>query len=235
MIFFICRRDRVDLRYYPITYWSFATTPSASCNEEVSMTTRLPTGKLDKRSVRKRKRLPQRGFTLVELLVVIGIIALLISILLPSLAAAREQGNTIKCLSNLRQLAQAAAMYTSQNKSYLLPADVADANYPVALPYQDYAETWATILVADGYLKYPPTTSTTNPPMEDNVFRCPSGIMEMSAVTFGSKTLPASRLDAQGAMGVLHTSTRLKPNTHVYCWYGINGCSDTAFRTPYTR
>jgi prepilin-type N-terminal cleavage/methylation domain-containing protein len=81
-----------------------------------------------------RRSRTRAGFTLVELLVVIGIIAILIALILPALSRARESDNRAACLSNLRQLGQAMIIYANQFKDQVPLGHIADEyqwNYTV--------------------------------------------------------------------------------------------------------
>jgi prepilin-type N-terminal cleavage/methylation domain-containing protein len=69
--------------------------------------------------MRKRPFIPARGFTLVELLVVLGLIAVLIGLLLPALTRARAAAAKAACLSNLRQMHQHFHLYAQDNRDYV--------------------------------------------------------------------------------------------------------------------
>src|SRR5947199_5319939 len=105
----------------------------------------------------------RKGFTLIELLVVIGVIALLISMLLPALARARESANTVACASNLRQMGIAMGMYISANKGWAPSArsDAGGGDY--------WCEFLAEYLEA-GFKNVPGAQE----PKKTGIFKCPS-------------------------------------------------------------
>ncbi|MCS7033476.1 MAG: prepilin-type N-terminal cleavage/methylation domain-containing protein [Phycisphaerae bacterium] len=114
----------------------------------------------------------KQAFTLVELLVVIGIIALLIGILIPALSKAQQQAKVTACLSNIRQLTQGWIMYANEYKGSLVWAETLDeANDPdrrdgwvIDVPGNPDTNTRAAI--EKGLLwKYAPAAET---------YRCPA-------------------------------------------------------------
>jgi prepilin-type processing-associated H-X9-DG protein len=110
------------------------------------------------------------AFTLVELLVVIGIIALLIGMLLPVISRAQQASRATKCMSNLRVIAQALFNYSADNRGFVVPA----YNLPFAPGAatnftggpQQPMEGWACILDRDGYVR-------SNAQSESTAFYCP--------------------------------------------------------------
>ena len=177
----------------------------------------------------------RNGFTLVELLVVIGIIALLIAILLPALNKAREQARTVNCLSNLRQLGQANAQYVVTFRGYTVPNDYGSQTGATDAGGHIIDETWFTLFVTQKLIDYPYTTDTSAPPAGGTVLKCPSGLEEFVSNTYLDKSKPDRRKSGDGAKGYLQVSALFDKGRAVFSWYGINGTSSDDLTIPSRR
>jgi prepilin-type processing-associated H-X9-DG protein len=137
---------------------------------------------------------PALGFTIVELLVVIGIIVLLISIAIPALSTAREASRRTVCASNLRQLAQGIFAYATDHDSALpvhhgLQAPTGAAT-PTGQDLWDLAKPTRNVIM--GSPPYAPDLP--GPDARRHIFYCPSNLdRDMDADWFGAQTQLFSR------------------------------------------
>jgi prepilin-type N-terminal cleavage/methylation domain-containing protein len=156
----------------------------------------------------------RRGFTLTELLVVIGIIALLVGLLLPAVQKVREAANRIKCMNNLKQLGLAAHAYHDTNLhlppviGYCPPASGAFGTcFFHLLPYLEQGDLYRDAL---GPVPFPPPyggTAAYYPGNNNvysrrlNVFLCPSdpsvdrgGVVTINGVSFGASSYASNAM-----------------------------------------
>ena len=170
------------------------------------------------------------AFTLVELLVVIGIIAVLIAILLPALQAARRQAKQVQCASNMRQIAQALLMYAGANKGKIIPIEIfAGAAYPDGM-------TWKAELVKQKYITAPNawenvggTWQLTYPNSARSVFNCPEGLTVEERNPAQSNAQGKWPTDPLNNASYIGSPDRRNPRADggdpfgVVTWYQLNG------------
>src|SRR4051812_6109478 len=165
---------------------------------------------------------PARGFTLVELLVVIGIIAVLIGALLPALNKARQQANSVACQANLRQFGLGIQLYTNVSKGSL-PTGTFDGTWDgsTTSPRNDKGFDW-TVLLADIMGRHGQTWGDTKDSRGmRGVFKCPDARDPNLSTTPG------------GGEGLLHYSSHPRLMGNIEEWNGPGTISGQNWNPPY--
>jgi len=139
-----------------------------------------------------------RGFTLIEMLVVVAIIGILASLLMPSLAGAKRKANAIKCISNLRQVNTALTLYAADHDGEFPPRRHMTNSWIASLqPYyhdakvlkcpQDRFLEWRSYII-NGWNDYFRSTLSPKEFQEYDQWRWPHGIKE-SVIVYPSETI----------------------------------------------
>jgi prepilin-type N-terminal cleavage/methylation domain-containing protein/prepilin-type processing-associated H-X9-DG protein len=165
-----------------------------------------------------KTRLSSQGFTLVELLVVIGIIAVLIAMLLPALTRAREQANTVACASNLRQLHTGLMLYAHENNGFCLPS-LASESSSGGGNLRDY-RWWGMEMLGRVFRvdKFGPETNATREEAAKRLFRyldCPSNDRQADTLVRPDYTYNSNLGDVRAYTGMRPTNEQYKKRTHV--------------------
>ena len=174
----------------------------------------------------------KRAFTLVELLVVVGIIAILVAILLPSLSKARAQATLVQCQSNLRQIGLAVALYSGANGGVFCPtlewghAPNKPANTTTATNGW-YDEEWVLILVSGGYIPDPNISPSDDVTSAPSILVCPAVRNSLLSTNITTLTGIGSSTDGFNR----RESDWLSPGLIADEGYGINGCNYTGTLT----
>ena len=143
---------------------------------------------------------PRHAFTLVELLVVIGVIAVLVGLLLPALTSARKSSDRTRCLSNLHHIAVAYQLYLDDHQQRVMRVNPLPTETNLVSP-----QAPSLVEVLNPYLaKTPPRLTPTGVPAGNDVFRCPTDQLTSKETAAGAMTFPASIVvttyfDAEGS------------------------------------
>jgi prepilin-type N-terminal cleavage/methylation domain-containing protein/prepilin-type processing-associated H-X9-DG protein len=171
----------------------------------------------------------QRGFTLVELLVVIGIIAVLISMLLPALSKAREQAKQAQCLSQLKEIGTAAQMFANEHQQFLPLAGTLwgmPAGYAMPTPQalNDISQRHYTYYNSGGYTRPMPFEAALAYYLGQPQFRTDSTFNLQPDLDSGYArqvfTCPSQQVDSYPPMIQIEYSTW---TVRLHCSYGFNG------------
>jgi prepilin-type N-terminal cleavage/methylation domain-containing protein len=164
------------------------------------------------------------GFTLVELLVVVGIIAILIGLLMPALSGARLQGTRIKCLANMRQIGVAMQIYSDENHGLLIPLGPLEDGTQSADTMANLPSSNATVQDSS---QTDPTTGNPLPPLPTDPY---------AYMTLGSEVYPWMRWPARL---LRETYAPIPPQGQWGTWLaaesaGLQGDPNGTYASPWT-